>query len=245
MRTFGNTVLITGGSAGIGLELALALAERGNDVIICARRAALLDEAQRRDPRLHVHVADVSLRQDREGLLELVQRQFPLTNILVNNAGIQHRIDFQSAGRDLAKVDEEIATNLTAPIHLSALFVPQLGSQADAAIVNVSSGLAFAPLAHMPVYCATKAALHSMTLSLRHQLRDTTIRVFEVIPPIVATELGVSHRPKDMNASAMSAEAAAAGIIDALERDIFEAPLGDAANLHARREALFPMMNRA
>ena len=243
----GNTVLITGGATGIGLALARALVERGNEVIICGRRRHRLESPKKEIPSLHTQVADVADSKSRDKLLAWCSAEFPKLNVLVNNAGVQHRIDFVDDGRgraSLHRVDEEIATNLSAPIHLATMFLPLLLRQRNAAIVNVSSGLAFAPLAHMPVYCATKAALHSWTMSLRHQLRDTSVRVFEIIPPIVTSELGAEHRQPEMNRTAMSAEAAVTEMLTALESDKFEATLGGAAELRAKGEALFPFMNR-
>jgi uncharacterized oxidoreductase len=244
MNTSGNSFLITGGASGIGMALAAELVRHGNDVLICGRRADRLAEAKQQIPELETVAADVSSPAARRELLELVRRRSPRVNVLVNNAGIQQLVDFTAGERDLMKADEEMAINLVAPIHLSALFIPYLAELPQAAIVNISSGLGFAPLAHMPVYCATKAALHSLTLSMRHQLRNTSIRVFEVIPPIVASELGASHRPAGVNAAAMPAETAATLIADALSRDDYEFALGEAANLVARREAMFPFMNR-
>jgi uncharacterized oxidoreductase len=244
MRTSGNTVLITGGATGIGLALACALLRGKNEVLICGRRAERLEAAKERNPALGIRVADVSDPASRSELLGWIEEAYPKLNVLVNNAGVQHRVDFRGGRTELRKAEEEVATNLLAPIHLASLFLPLLSRQPEAAIVNVSSGLAFAPLADMPVYCATKAALHSISLSLRHQLRRTSVRVFEVIPPIVASELGASHRPREVNRSAMPAEDAAQGIVSALGSDTFEVTLGDAENLRRKREELFPLMNR-
>ena len=242
MRVAGNTVLITGGATGIGLELARALLRRGSDVIICGRRRERLEEARAADPALHIRVADVADERSRQDLAAWMASEFPRLNVLVNNAGVQYRFDIRSD--DVAKADEEIAINLAAPIHLTSLFLPQLQRQEEAAIVNVSSGLGFAPLAHMPVYCATKAALHSLTLSLRHQLRGTSVKVFEMIPPIVTSELGAGHRPPEMNRTAMPADVCAAAIVQGLENDVYELAIGDAVNLREKREAMFPIMNR-
>lgn len=245
MNLDGNTILITGGATGIGLALARELARRSNEVIICGRRRDRLAQAKSAIPSLHIREADVADPSARDDLHKWIASKFPRMNVLINNAGVQQRVDFKQGVEELEKVDEEIAINLAAPIHLTTMFLPQLMRQPHAAIVNVSSGLAFAPLAHMPVYCATKAALHSWTMSLRHQLRDTPVRVFEVIPPIVASELGAGHRPPEMNRTAMPAAACAADTLKALESDEFEAPIGGAAELRAKREALFPFMNRA
>jgi uncharacterized oxidoreductase len=240
----GNTVLVTGGATGIGLALAAELVRRGNEVIICGRRQDRLDRAKEQIPQLHTRTADVADAASRRALVEWLRSQHPKLNVLVNNAGIQHLFSFTAGERDLARADEEVAINLLAPIHLAAELIPHLSRQPAAAIVNVSSGLGFAPLAHMPVYCATKAAMHSLTMSLRHQLRGTSVRTFEVIPPIVASELGSAHRPAQMNATAMPAETAALEIVEGLERDQFEIAIGDAAGLMAKRDAAFPFMNR-
>jgi uncharacterized oxidoreductase len=243
MKTSGNTVLITGGGTGIGLALARALVERNNQVVVCGRRRDRLRAAERLVPGLAVRVCDVSNPRSRLALVRWVVARFRSLNILVNNAGIQRPIDFRRGPRDLAQVDLELVVNVGAPVHLAGLLIPHLKRRKQAAIVNISSGLGFTPLAAVPVYCATKAALHSLSLSMRHQLRDTSIQVFEIIPPVVATELsGWRRRPTDRG-PAMSAEEAATGILDALERDEHEVALGMAANLHRQREALFGMIN--
>ena len=238
MRLSGNSILITGGATGIGFELARALVERGNDVTICGRRANRLEEAKAKVPALNVRVADVSDPAAREDLV----RSLPRTNFLVNNAGVQHLFDFRDAAQ-LSRVDEEIAINLTALIHLTTLFLPVVERNEQPAIANVSSGLAFAPLSRIPIYCATKAAVHSLTMSLRHQLRNTPVRIFEVIPPIVASELGSYHRPQEVTDRAMPTDAAVARMLEGFERDEFEIAIGEAENMRAKRDALFPFMN--
>lgn len=242
MNLSGNTILVTGGATGIGFELARAFVERGNDVILCGRRAEKLEEAQRAIPAVKTQVADVASAESRAELVRWLEAGFPQLNVLVNNAGVQHRLDLRDVA-NLGLAEEEVATNFLAPIHLTALLLPLLERQPAAAIVNVSSGLAFAPLARMPVYCATKAALHSLTLSLRHQLRDTAVRVVEVIPPLVKSDLGAWHRPPQLNDMAMPADAAAADILRGLEADEDEIAIGDSANLRAKREELFAVMN--
>jgi len=243
MNTSGNTVLITGGASGIGLALAEALLKRGNEVIVCGRRRGRLQAAKKRLPKIHARVCDVSGARSRHALVDWLASNFNDLNLLVNNAGIQRPMDFLKGPRDLQDADEEIATNLTAPIHLSALLIPYLRRKKEAAIVNISSGLAFTPLATVPVYCATKAAVHSLSLCLRHQLRDTSVQIFEVAPPMVSTELSGSRKKPEETEHTMSAEAVAVGILDALERNDHEVALGAAANLHAKREALFGAIN--
>lgn len=244
MQLSGNTVLITGGATGIGLALAQSLLKLGNDVIICGRRHDRLSAAKEANPALHVRMADVSDRQGRSDLVTWLKQTFPRLNVLVNNAGVQHLFSFRDGPSGLAKADEEIATNLSAPIHLTTMLLPLLESQSEAAIMNISSGLGFTPLARMPIYCATKAALHSLTMSLRYQLRETRIRVFEIIPPIVQSELGGVNRPEEVYRSAMPAEVAVAEMIKALSSDTLEVAIGEASNLRGKRDALFPVLNK-
>jgi uncharacterized oxidoreductase len=190
MQLSGNTVLITGGASGIGLALAERFLRAGSAVITCGRRADKLSEAGQKHPGLHTRVCDVADPAERVALLDWVTREFAAVNVLVNNAGIQRRVQLAGDPGEWETHRQEIATNLDAPVHLSALFIPHLRTHSRAAIINVTSGLAFAPGAFAPVYSATKAALHSFTLSLRHQLSDTPIEVIEIVPPAVNTDLG-------------------------------------------------------
>jgi uncharacterized oxidoreductase len=188
MKLTGNTILVTGGASGIGLAIVRRFVERGNDVIVCGRREEKLAEVREQIPGVHTRVCDVADRADREALAEWAVKGFPDLNVLVNNAGIQRRVDI-AMDEDWSATQSEIAINLEAPIHFSRLFFSQLISKSPAAIMNVTSGLSFVPLANVPVDCATKAALHSFTLSLRWQLSETPVRVVEIIPPAVDTDL--------------------------------------------------------
>jgi len=248
MKTTGNTILITGGATGIGFALADAFSEAGNEVIICGRRQDKLDEAKRRLPKVNAIRCDVSDAKQRSELFDWTTRNFPNLNILVNNAGIQRQIDFRKGTKDLLAGEDEIETNLRAPVHLSALFIPHLLKQKEAAIVNISSGLAFIPLAVVPVYCATKAAIHSLSLSLRHQLKETSIKVFEIIPPIVDTELHKGARERRGQVErGIKPEEVALTTLRALEADDYELAVGRAQSLRtgARNdpERFFRMMN--
>ncbi len=189
MELGGNTVLITGGASGIGLGLAQRLLAAGSEVLLCGRREEKLREAKAKHPRVHTQVCDLTRAADRVALADRATREFPRLNVLVNNAGIQvrARLDEPAAW---PRFREELAANLEAPIHLSMLLLPHLARQPRAAIWNVSSGLSFVPLTRAPVYGATKAAMHSFTLSLRHQLAATSIRVVEIVPPATDTDLG-------------------------------------------------------
>ena len=249
MQIKGNTVLITGGATGIGFSIAEEFYNAGNEVIICGRRAQKLKEAKKKLLGLHTRVCDISKEDNRVALHEWVSTTFPRLNILVNNAGIQRMIDFRKGTSELINGEDEVEVNLAAPIHLSAYFIPLLSNQKEAAIVNVSSGLGFIPLAFMPVYCATKAALHSFSWSLRHQLRSTSIKVFEVIPPTTDTELdhGARGRRGQTDRGIPPSEVARA-TLNGLHSDEFEIAVGGAEGLKrgAREnpEEIFQNMNR-
>jgi len=245
MKTTGNTVLITGGSTGIGFSLAQAFSETGNNVIICGRREAKLQEAKAKIPKLETTICDVSNPRSRQALFDWTTSNFRDLNILVNNAGIQRQIDFNKGTLDLLDGENEITVNIEAPIQLSALFIPHLLKKQESAIVNVTSGLAFTPLAIVPVYCATKAALHSFTLSLRHQLSDTSIKVFEVAPPIVDTELDKGAREeRQQDDRGIAPEEVAKETLQGLRDDQFEIVIGIANNLRQHPEEMFEVINR-
>ncbi|MBB3113924.1 putative oxidoreductase [Paenibacillus phyllosphaerae] len=190
MQTSGNTVLITGGASGIGLALAERFLKADNKVLICGRRADKLQEAKDKHPQLYTKVCDIANADDRIALAKWVAEYHPTCNVLINNAGIQQRVELESASEDWAYYQNEIAANFEAPVHLATLLLPQLRKQPHGAIINVSSGLAITPGAWVPIYSATKAALHSFTVSLRIQLARTNVEVIEVLPPAVNTDLG-------------------------------------------------------
>jgi uncharacterized oxidoreductase len=186
-----NTILLTGGASGIGLALAIRFLQAGSTVIIVGRRADKLAEAQQRYPGLITRQGDIATAAERTELVRWATTEYPALNVLVNNAGIQNRIQLaDDAAADWETRRQELVINVEAPIHLAMLLVPHLRQQPGAAIVNVTSGLSFAPAAFVPIYSATKAALHSFTLSLRHQLVPTGIAVPEIVPPAVNTDLG-------------------------------------------------------
>jgi uncharacterized oxidoreductase len=225
MQVKENTILITGGSTGIGFALAESFVRIGNRVIICGRRAEKLEDAKRRLPALSVKQCDVSKVEDRKTLYAWIEEDFKELNVLVNNAGIQRRVDFNRGTDDLLKNEDEIEINLKAQIYLAAQFVPMLSKQKEAAIVNVSSGLGFVPLTIFPVYSATKAAIHSFTMSLRYQLRGTSVKVFEVIPPTVYdTEL--KGKPIEKADWTVSSSEVAEAVVQGLEEDEYEIAMG-------------------
>lgn len=218
MGMSGKTVLITGGTSGIGYALAAQLLARGSKVLITGRVAERLEATRQTLPGVHIHVCDQS---DPEAIARLhadVTRDFPDLSILINNAGIGLKRNLQDERVPLADLEREIAINLTGPIQLNAQFLPHLKRQPSAMIVNVTSGLAFVPLALKPIYCATKAAMHAYTQSLRAQLAHTSVRVVELAPP--ATKTAFNDAQPDMNdVPRMDVDKLASAAIRGLERD--------------------------
>ena len=194
-----NTILITGGNSGIGLGLATAFHAAGNRVIIAGRREGPLAEIADAHPGMCWHVVDMGDAGSIAAFAELVIGTYPELNVVVNNAGIMRLESLLADPVDLAAADEQVAVNLLGPIRLGAALLPHLRARPKAALISVSSGLAFVPFAMVPTYCATKAAIHSYTLSLRRQLADTAVQVIEIVPPAVATNL----MPMDENGPPM------------------------------------------
>ena len=232
MKTKGNTILITGGATGIGQALAETLVNAGNTVIICGRREAKLKEAKDKLPQIRTKVCDVSKEKEREALFVWVKENYPDLNVLINNAGIQRIINLKKGTKELFNGENEIETNFIAPIYLSAYFIPWFLKKKEAVIINVSSGLGFVPIAVMPVYCATKAAVHSFTVSLRHQLKETSIKVFEIVPPAVNTELGKgTTSDESQEYRGIPPVVVAEATIDALAKNEYEIIVGEAKGL--------------
>ncbi len=192
MKMQGNTILITGGGSGIGRGLAESFHHLGNQVVIAGRRRRVLDEVIAANPGMEAITFDAANDASIRAFARSVCKQFPSLNVLVNNAGIQIPEHLMRQPEELTDVEAMVTTNLLGPIRLTAALLPHLGRQENAAILNVTSGLAFVPGAFVPTYSATKAAMHSYTLSLRYQLQGR-IQVLEIIPPYVQTDLGPNH----------------------------------------------------
>ncbi|HEY0656358.1 MAG TPA: SDR family NAD(P)-dependent oxidoreductase [Chryseosolibacter sp.] len=189
MKTTQNTILITGGGSGIGLEMARIFTKKGNTVIITGRNEnKLRDAVIQLGQDAHYIVADVTNDDHLDALDAAIKKNFPTLNILINNAGqaTLHNIGKSPDAARIAK--QEIETNYLAPVKLTARLLELLSKAPEAAIVNISSIVAFAPGLSLPTYSASKAALHSYTQTLRLSLSDTTIKVFEVMPPLVDTD---------------------------------------------------------
>ena len=200
MQITGNTILITGGGSGIGRGLAEAFHAQGNQVIIAGRRQAALDAATAANPGMTAFTVDMSDPASIAGLAAQVLAAHPALNAVINNAGIMVDEDILKAPDYLATAEDTIATNLLGPIRLTAALLPHLLAQPRATVLTVSSGLAFVPKASTPTYSATKAAIHSYSQSLRHQLRNTNVDVLEIAPPYVQTFLQGAAQANDPNA---------------------------------------------
>lgn len=198
MQMSGNTILITGGGSGIGRGLAETFQVEKNQVIIAGRRKDVLDETVKANPGMKAAVLDIEDKDAIPAFAKKLVKDFPALNVVIHNAGIMRPEPIQKTG--VADAEAIIATNLLGPIRLTAALLPHLLKQPRAAIITVSSGLAFLPLAMTPTYCATKAAIHSWTQSLRYQLRDTPIDVLEIAPPYVQTELNGPQQAADPRA---------------------------------------------
>ena len=205
MQTTGNTILITGGGSGIGRGLAEAFHALGNQVIISGRTQKSLDETTSANPGMRALTVDMTDAGSIRSFAEKLAGEFPALNVVVHNAGIMRNENLSDQPADLADVEATIATNLLGPIRLTAALLPHLQQQGHATVMTVTSGLAFVPLAMTPTYCATKAAVHSYTQSLRYQLRGTSVEVVELIPPYVRTRLMGDRQANDPQAMPLDA----------------------------------------
>ena len=194
MELSNRTVLVTGGTSGIGLGIAESFLRSKSKVIVCGRNKEKLSTVKNNFPDIIVLPCDVGNASQRKKLAQEVLRRFPDLDILVNNAGIQRYIDLKKGYDELKSGEDEIAINFVATVELTSLFIGHLMKRPSAAIINVSSGLGFMPMPNTPVYSATKAAIHTYSLVLRQQLKDTSVKVIEIVPPMVDTDLNKEGR---------------------------------------------------
>jgi len=250
MKMRSNTIFITGGTSGIGKGLAEAFHRLGNQVIISGRREDRLRAICAENPGMRHFVLDVADPSSIRSTARKVIEEFPSLDCVFNNSGIQKRQDFAAETPiDDTAMLTQIQTNLMGLIRVTAEFLPHLKNQPGATLLNVSSGLAFVPLSDFPVYCATKAAVHSFSLSLRSQLKDTKIKVIELIPPYVATELGGGAPTPAGALRQMPLDTFITETMKELEGDADEIAIGGAKNLLAasspdRVKEIFARMNR-
>ncbi|WP_435353033.1 SDR family oxidoreductase [Emticicia sp. SJ17W-69] len=189
MRNNQNTILITGGTSGIGLELVKQFYELGNKMIVTSSNLSNLEALKLQFPAIEIVVCNLADQNSVQQLIQKCLAEFQEINVLLNNAGIQYNYYWIDEKDGLNKINEEVAVNFTSPMQLIYGLLPILKNQSEAVIINVSSGLAYTPKKSAPIYCATKAAIHNVTKALRYQLENTNIKVFEIIPPLVETKM--------------------------------------------------------
>lgn len=217
MKLTNRNVLITGGGSGIGLALARELLARGNTVIITGRDSTKLEQAQRDTPGLHAAMSDITREEEIRNLVTRIEAEYGGLDVLVNNAAILNFYDFLGEDDHFPLLEQEIATNLLGAIKMTRLALPLLLRRPQPAITIVSSAVAYVPVPYLPIYSATKAAVHSFAQSLRQQLARTSVKVFDVLPPTVDTGL-----VKEMNGAKLSVDAVAREIVHGLEHDTYE-----------------------
>jgi uncharacterized oxidoreductase len=200
MKLTGNTILITGGGSGIGRGLAEAFQALGNTVIIAGRRRQALEETTTANPGMRSAQLDIESAESIRAFASTMAKEYPALNVVIHNAGIMRPENLLEQAEDPKDAEAIITTNLLGPIRLTAALLPQLKKQPAATIMTVSSGLAYLPMALTPTYCATKAAIHSYSMTLRYQLRGTKVDVLELVPPYVQTELMGSRQANDPRA---------------------------------------------
>lgn len=214
MKIQNNTILITGGGSGIGLEMVKQFVALENKILICGRSEEKLIKAQKQYPQLEYLVCDLAISGQREKLVQWVTEKHPDCNVLINNAALAHTSDFCFDGDILDQAEEEVQTNFLAPVALSKMLYPILSGNSDPAIVNITTGLVYTPKTSYTFYNATKSALHSFTQVLREQSRKKDLSVIEVLMPVVDTPWHKDKAPK----SAISPEAAVLEMIRSLKK---------------------------
>ncbi|ASK30249.1 short-chain dehydrogenase [Chryseobacterium sp. T16E-39] len=245
MNITNNTILITGGGSGIGLEIAKLL-NPSNKVIIVGRNKEKLDNAAKGLENVFTIQADITSESDINRLVEEIKTSFGELNILINNAGNAYAYTLSDSSDTYTKAVAEFTTNYFAPIRLTEKLLPLLKQQNDAAIVNVSSIVAFIPGSHVPTYSDSKAALHSYTRLLRYELaKDTHIKVFELMPPLVDTDFSVEIGGRE---NGIPASVVAEDLVKGLQEDTYEVRVGDTevvySNFFAHSEGAFGVLNK-
>jgi uncharacterized oxidoreductase len=241
MKLANRTILITGGSAGIGLAFALKFLELGNRVIITGRRQAVLDDIKAKHPALYTIQSDAADPVQISILAQTIKRDFPELDVLVNNAGISRYKNLAVPASDLTDLMTEVNVNVGSVIRMTSAMVDILKVN-KGTLINVSSALAFVPLPCLPIYCATKAAIHSYTQSLRFQLEDSGVEVIELMPPAVRTEM-TADLP-DEGLTLITTDKLVALSIASLKRGAIEIRPGQSAQLALLRRIAPEFINR-
>lgn len=227
MKLESKTALVTGGGSGIGLAISQELARNGVRVIICGRNLSKLEKAKKENPQFEISQCDITDDEQVKNLVESLKDKFGGIDLLINNAGMFGKVDYDRSDISFEIQRHEIDVDFTSPLRVIHYFLPMLKSKKEAAIVNVSSALAFVPLTLAPVYCASKAALHSWTRSFRFQMKESNIKVFELLPPLVETDMVEEFKDQKM----MQPEALAKDFIKGLLSDKYEITPGQSSQM--------------
>jgi uncharacterized oxidoreductase len=239
-----NTILITGGGSGIGLALAVAFLKCGNKIIISGRNIERLKSAKRNFPELEIIQCDISSEASVRALVQEIRQKYPALNFLVNNAGMMRMWNIRRETINLNEQKEEILSNLFGTIQLTQSLLPFLLAQKNSAVLTVSSALAYVPMSAAPVYSATKAALHSYSVSTRQQLQNTGIKIFELLPGAIETEMSVKMEKSlgiESNKAKVLPEKLALLTLKGLKNDKYEIRPGMANSLYIIHR-LFPSL---
>lgn len=232
MELKNKIILITGATKGIGLELAKQLADKNNRVIISGRNREQLDRLSKENKMFYPLFLDVSDNANLLKAREEMEMKFGKLDLLINNAAVLFSGNFYETDFSFEKIETEILTNLASPVKLTKTLLPLLSKQKEAAVVNISSAVAYMPMPSLPVYSATKAALHSFTESLRASLHKTNIKVFEALPPLVATQMTENLPGKAKSMKKISAEKCAKHLITGIEQGKAEIRIGSSKPLY-------------
>jgi uncharacterized oxidoreductase len=236
-----KVILITGATKGIGFELAKQLSEKNNTVIIGGRNQKQLDKISLDFPNIKTILFDVLDNYSIAQIGKIIKQEFRRLDVLINNAAILNSGGFYESEYSFEKIENEILTNIASPIKITKVLLPLLIKESPSAIINITSGVAYLPMLSLPVYSATKSALQSFTISLRENLAQTNIKVFEALPPLVATTMtsNMNNNARDMKK--MSAEVCATRIIKGIEKENYTNNIGSSKSLFWGKR-LFPKM---
>ncbi len=232
MKLQNKIIFITGATKGIGFELAKQLVNKNNIVIVGDRNQEILDEIKKKHPSLETVFFDAINNDSMKESKDKIQSKFGKIDVLINNAAICNSYNFYQNNVSFEEIEQEIITNISSPIKLTKLFLPLLEKSTETAIVNITSGVAYLPMPNLPVYSATKAALQSFTLSIRESLKTTNIKVFEALPPLVATQMTDNLIGQAKNMKKMTAEDCAKEILQGIEKNKWTIRIGSSKSLY-------------
>jgi uncharacterized oxidoreductase len=241
MKLENKIIFITGATKGIGLELAKQLLAKNNKVIIGGRNQKELDLISIEFDKINTLYFDVLNNESLTNISRIIEQEFGKVDVLINNAAVLNGGDFYETDYSFEKIETEILTNIASPIKLIKSLLSLLSIQKQSAIINITSGVAYMPMPYLPVYSATKAALQSFTYSLRASLINTNIKVFEALPPLVATQMTENMKGKAKDMKKITPNDCAKQIINGIEKDNYTIHIGSSKSLYWGRR-LFPKL---